>query len=512
MTIGMSARVRHRSRVLAAVVVVGLLGPVAAACTPDRDPPPTGPTGSSSAPPSGVSVAPPEAGPDAGLSAPVADPLYPQYGNPALDVLRYSLVLSWAPEQRLLTGTATLTVRAVRPVRELSLDFSDAYTVDGATVDGAPAQPGRRGNDIVVPIGRQLPTDTRAMLVVRYSGTPRTVPMPSGRGDFPEGVGLRAAAGGEVWTMQEPYGAFTWYPANDHPSDEAVYDVAVTVPKGWAGVAHGQLIRVETGAAGDTYHWRAVDPVASYLATLAAGRYTRVDDTGPRGLPITYWVRTGKDEDMLPVVRRSPEMLDWLEDRFGPYPFPTAGVVLVNSISAMETQQMVTLGAGTGDEPLGSGRIEAYSDVLLHEYAHQWFGDTITPTNWRGMWLNEGWAMYAQWLWSVDHGDGTDGEWVKWAFGRDGLSRPVAGPPGNPHPDHFGENNVYVGPALMLHEIHHTIGDQAFFALARDWVQTQRNQQVDRARFVAFVNRHTGRNFTALINNWLDSPTTPAPS
>jgi aminopeptidase N len=203
-------------------------------------------------------------------------------------------------------------------------------------------------------------------------------------------------------------------------------------------------------------------------------------------------------------------MLDWLEDRFGPYPFPTAGVVLVNSISAMETQQMVTLGAGTGDEPLGSGRIESYSDVLLHEYAHQWFGDTITPTNWRGMWLNEGWAMYVQWLWSVDHGNGTDEDWVAWARQRDAKSRPIAGPPGNPHPDHFGENNVYVGPALMLHEIRGTIGDQAFFALARDWVQTQRNHQVDRAGFIAFVNRHTGRDFAALINRWLDSPTTPS--
>ncbi len=497
-----------RVRVLAAVMSAGLLAP-ATACTPDVvvDPPLPTPATSVAAPP------PPELNPDAGLSNPVADPLYPRYGNPALDVLRYSLVVSWAPEQRVLTGTATLTgprgSGRSRNCRWISRTPTQ-WTVP--SVDGTAAPAGRRGNDIVVPLGRELAKDARATLVVRYSGTPRTVPMPSGRGDFPEGVGLRAAAGGEVWTMQEPYGAFTWYPANDHPSDEAVYDVAVTVPKGWAGVAHGQLIRVESGEAGDTYHWRAVDPVASYLATLAAARYTRVDDTGPRGLPITYWVRTGKDEDMLPVVRRSPEMLDWLEDRFGPYPFPTAGVVLVNSISAMETQQMVTLGAGTGDEPLGSGRIEAYSDVLLHEYAHQWFGDTITPTNWRGMWLNEGWAMYAQWLWSVDHGNGTDAEWAKWAVERDRLSRPVAGPPGNPHPDHFGENNVYAGPAFMLHEIRRAIGDQAFFALARDWVQTQRNQQVDRARFIAFVNRHTGRDFTALINRWLDSPTTPAPS
>jgi aminopeptidase N len=493
-------------RLLATVMTAGLMAPGAVACTADRVP-----DGPSSTPPVGtVDPSPDEANPDAGLSTPVADPLYPAYGNPALDVLSYRLVLSWTPDQRVLTGAATLVIRAVQPVRELSLDFSNAHTVEGAIVDGAAAQPSRRGNDIVVPIGRELAKDARVTLVVRYRGTPRTVPMPSGRGDFPEGLGLRPAAGGEVWTMQEPYGAFTWYPANDHPSDEAVYDVAITVPKGWAGVAHGQLIRVEAGGSGDTYHWRSVDPVASYLATLAAARYTRVDDTGPRGLPVTYWVRTGKDEDMLPVVRRSPEMLAWLADRFGPYPFPTAGVVLVNSISAMETQQMVTLGAGNGDETMGPAETANYSDILLHEYAHQWFGDAITPTDWRGMWLNEGWAMYVQWLWSVDQGNGTDEDWAAWARESDRDSRPVAGPPGNPHRDHFGEHNVYVGPALMLHEIHHAIGDEAFFALARDWVQTQRNQPVDRARFVAFVNRHTGRDFTALINRWLDSPTTPA--
>jgi aminopeptidase N len=495
---------RRRTRVTATLLALGVLGPYLVGCTPRGDPrvPQAGPS-------AGV-VPAPEPGRGAGLSTPVADPLYPQYGNPALDVVHYGLALSWSPQRRELSGTATLRIRVVKPVRQISLDFSDSYMVDSATVDGAPAEPGRSGNDLVVPTSRTLAKDAMTTLVVRYRGEPRTVPMPSNRKDFPEGVGLRAATGGEAWTMQEPYGAFTWYPANDQPSDEALYDVAVTVPKGWAGVAHGQLINVDFGDVGDTYHWRAIDPVATYLATLAVGRYTRLTDAGPHGLSITYWLRTGKDESLEPALRKTPALLAWLESHFGPYPFATAGVVIVDSLSAMETQQMVTYGYRLRSDPAHVPRLEVVEEVLLHEFAHHWFGDTITPTNWRGMWLNEGWATYTEWLWSVDKGWDTDAGWEDKARDGDMRSRPQAGPPGNPRPDHFGEHNVYLGPALMLREIHRAVGDAAFFSLARDWVQTQRNQQVDRAGFTAFVNRHTGRNFTTLIDRWLDSPTTPA--
>lgn len=477
------------------VVALLVAGAVASGCTyvPDDRPPPA------------TQLSTPQASPDAGLSEPVADPIYPDYGNPALDVLRYDLDLAWEPQQRELSGTATLTMRATTAVNEISLDFSDAYTVDAAMVNGAAERARRRGNDIVVPA--VLTKDARTTLAVRYHGTPKAVPMPSERTDFPEGIGLRSAPDGEAWTMQEPYGAFTWYPANDQPSDEAVYDVAVTVPKGWTAVAHGQLIGVDSAESGDTYRWRAVDPVASYLATLALGRYTKRTDTGPRGLPITYWLRSGKDEALEPALRRTPALLAWLEERFGPYPFPTAGVVLVNSLSAMETQQMVTYGVRL---TRSGAQLEAMEEILLHEFAHQWFGDSVTPKDWRGMWLNEGFAMYAQWLWSIDKGRNSEANWMAWARERDSKTRPVAGPPGNPRPSHFGENNVYAGPALMLRAIHKAVGNDAFFAMARDWVQTQRNQQVDRERFIAFVNRHTGRDFTDLITTWLDSPTTPA--
>lgn len=430
----------------------------------------------------------------------VRDPVYPEYGNAALDVLAYGLDLSWDPEQEELAGVATLLIRAVEAVSELTLDFSRSYTVESVTVDGASATSTWVGSDLRVP--HRLGADERATVVVRYRGTPEPLPIPSQRGDFEEGVGLRVTSRGELWTMQEPYGASTWYPVNDTPSDEAVYDIRITVPGDLSGIASGTFL----GVTGDSFRWRSTDPVAAYLTTLAIGEYTMITDESADGVPLTYWLRTGRDEAFEPVVRRSPELLTWLTDRFGPYPFPTGGVVFVASESAMETQQMITFGAERGRGPVDQ---DGAAETLLHEYAHHWFGNAVTPTDWTGLWLNEGWAMYCELLWVIDEGLAPEEAVLAWAHDIDTRSRAEAGPPGNFDPGRFAESNVYFGPALMLHAIHSQIGDEAFFALGRDWVQQRRNTSVDRAEFTAFVNEHTGQDFTALIDTWLDSPTTP---
>ena len=124
-----------------------------------------------------------------------------------------------------------------------------------------------------------------ATVVLRYHGRPHQVPEPSKRPDAVEGLGLRVEQDGEVWTMQEPYGAFTWYPVNDIPSDKARYDIRVTVPAGWTAVASGEYQGTAHGAGGDTFTWHGSYPQASYLTTLAIGHYTRLDEAGPHGLP-----------------------------------------------------------------------------------------------------------------------------------------------------------------------------------------------------------------------------------
>jgi len=496
-----------RPRTSLAVLAAGLV--VLAGCTPDSagnetsDPTPTPTTVTDRF--AGLDV-------ENGRSEVVRDPLYPDYGNASLDVLAYGLDLTWDPTNEELAGVATILIRAVTDVSEITLDFSDQYTVDSATLDGVAVTPEWDASDLRV--AHELDADERVTLVVSYRGRPEPVPMPSRRGDFAEGLGLRVTADGEVWTMQEPYGASTWYPVNDMPSDEAVYDIRVTVPEGLSAVASGTFVGQTStrpsriwpfGDGATTFHWRSTDPVASYLTTLAIGEYTMISDETEDGVPLTYWLRTGRDEALEPAVRRSPELLAWLSERFGPYPFPSGGVVVVESMSAMETQQMITFGGSVAS----ASDLDNLAEVLLHEYSHQWFGDAVTPTDWTGLWLNEGWAMYCELLWVIDEGLAPEDVVLAWAHDIDTRARAQAGPPGNFSPDHFAESNVYFGPALMLHAIHEQIGDEAFFALGRDWVQERRNTQVDRAEFTAFVNEHTGQDFTALIDLWLDSPTTP---
>ncbi|GIH09930.1 peptidase [Rhizocola hellebori] len=463
------------------------------ACSPLTPPAPL-PGPATASPPKGLDYAPWQAG----QSVPVADPLYPQHGSVGIDVLHYGLDLTWEPAEKQLTGAATVRMRANTFLPKITLDFSHTFTVESVTVDGLTTASSIADDNLTIPVA--LAKDRYATLVIVYHGTPATVPMPSHRSDA-EGLGLTVTPDGSLWTMQEPYGAFTWYPVNDHPSDKALYDIAITVPEGWAGIASG----TPAGQAGNTFKYTATDPMASYLATLAVGKYKKETAIGPHGIPLTYWYRPGIDDAMMPAIRKTPQYLEWLEFRFGPYPFPSAGVVIVPSKSAMETQQLLTMGNFKME------RASDLEDVLVHEYAHQWFGDAVGPSNWNELWLNEGWAMYIESLWSNNRDKVSDKSWETWARQRDAELRAQFGPPGHPRADSFAESNVYICPALLLHQIRKNIGEESFYALGKAWVSERRFSTQDRTSFIAFVNRHTGRDFTQLIHTWLDSPRTPPP-
>jgi aminopeptidase N len=438
----------------------------------------------------------------AGKSQPVPEPMYPGVGNAGLDVLHYGLELSWAPQTGILTGRATVQIRPTADASAIKLDFQP-YALDSVAVDDKPVTGAAvAGHKLTVPSA--VTADEPVTLTVAYHGKPATTPMPSERSDA-EPLGLTVDKTGGLWTMQEPYGAFTWYPANDVPSDEALYDVAVTVPAGWSAIAAG----TPAGQQGSTFTYRSADPMATYVQTLAVGKYTKVTAAGPHGLPLTYWYRPGVDDKLVPAIKRSPEYVSFLEQRFGPYPFPSGGILVVDSASGMETQQMITIGGKAAAK--WSKDVEAgFTEDLLHEYAHQWYGDAVTPDRWDDLWLSEGWAMFAQYLWEQKVYKVDDKRLMTYLRQVDAEDRKKWGPPAHARAGQFAMPNVYRCPAAMLQTIRMQVGDTVFFAMARDWVQTQRNSTQTRASFTAFVNGHTHKDFTKLINTWLDSPTTPA--
>ncbi|MGI8613575.1 MAG: M1 family metallopeptidase [Nocardioidaceae bacterium] len=430
-------------------------------------------------------------------SAPVEDPYYPDTSNPEVDVLHYFLDLAYNDNQ--LSGIATVTFRATMPTQTIRLDLADALEVAKVTLDDTDVVFRHAESGLTMTTRRLKPGRTHTV-VIEYSGAPEPVPAPSKRSDLDAGLGWNTERDGTVYALQEPYGAFTWYPANDHPSDKALYDARITTSSPNVAVFNGTLEGKHVDGNFTTMTWHVEEPMASYLTTIAIGPYKQYSGPTTSGLTIRYWLMN-RDKDLLPQLRsEGAEAFDWLVAHAGPYPFSSLGVVVVGSQSAMESQTMVTLGRSFAEIP---------GPTLQHEIAHQWFGDSVTPTSWQGMWLNEGWAEYMQQWFEADTEPTKLGGWMRGWRRYDDAARRASGPPGDYEPDSFGDTNVYLGPALMLNEIRKRVGDATFEHLVTAWPAQHQNENVDRAEFTRWVNDFTGEDLTSLINLWLDSSHTP---
>lgn len=457
------------------------------------------PASAGTAPAGAPAPAPATAPYDSAVSQPREDPYYPAQGDPGIDALHYDLDLRWSPGTRVLDGVATIDFRSTSDTGAdgtVRLDLGRPLTTQGISLDGVPTTATRVGGDLLVS-APDLARNSRHTLRIAYFGSPHPVRAPVSRSDF-DTTGWTTKRNGQAWTMQQPWGAFTWYPVNDHPSDKALYDARIDVPSRWTGVFNGELLSDTVVGDRRITRWHLAAPVASYLTTIAIGPFSRYTQTGPHGLPLTYWVRP-TDENRLRTLRRSPELLRWLEKRLGPYPFDGAGAVVVDSYSAMETQTLMTMGNQVRRSP------HDWLEVLLHEYAHQWYGNTVTPSTWKDLWLSEGFAMYLEARWSTQ----PMAVWRDyWAY-NDRSWRRTYGPPGEYKQDEFGSINVYYCSALMLDRLRARVGQRDFARLLRKWPQAQRNSNVDRGDWVHFAERVTGEELSSFVHEWLTSPTTP---
>ena len=336
------------------------------------------------------------------------------------------------------------------------------------------------------------------VLEVAYAGTPEPVDAPTTREDLPS-LGWTITDTGEVWTMQEPYGAFTWYPVNDQPADKALYDFRISTPEPFVGVANGLLEERRTEDGTTATRWHTDEPMSSYLTTIAIGDYEMEEQTTASGVPITLWVPEDKPGAMR-RIRYAREAIEWAESTLGPYPFSSAGIVVTDSRSGMETQTMVTL--GDNDYVLSK-------PVIVHELIHQWYGDQVSPTDWRDVWMNEGMTMYLQTIWESEHGGPSLETRMDDYAAADGYLREQAGPPGAYDRATFGEGNIYYIPALMWHELRGRIGEDAFWSMVREWPTVHDNSGATREEYVAWIEETTGEELSQFFADWLTGETTP---
>ncbi|UNM15905.1 M1 family metallopeptidase [Streptomyces formicae] len=431
-------------------------------------------------------------------AAGLRDPYFPKLGNGGYDVQHYALTLDYDPRTGMLHGTAEITARATQSLSAFNLDFH-GLTVGGATVDGAPAAVNRAGDELTLRPHDDLHKGDTFRAVVRYSGSPRTI---TNRGGAEEGW-LKTADG--ALALGQPTGSMAWFPGNHHPSDKASYDITVTVPKGLTAVSNGELRSQRSAADGrrTTFAWHTAQPMASYVTTVAIGAYeiTRSrPDAG--GVPVYSAADRTVAERSGPLLARIPELMEWAEENFGPYPFSSTGAIVERTGDAgyaLETQNRPVLTEDSFTPP-----------ILVHELAHQWYGDSVTPESWQDMWLNEGFATYAEWLYAEDFEDtpaqvsfeeAFDVDWF-WEF-------PPADPPSA---EQVSDPPVYYRGAMVLHKLRQAVGDDTFFAILKGWPQTHRHGNASTDDFTAYAEKTSGKDLTELWDVWLygeDRPDEP---
>ncbi|KTS70330.1 peptidase M1 [Microbacterium testaceum] len=426
------------------------------------------------------------------------DPYAPQSGDASYDVEEYDLTLSYRVRTNRLEGVATITAVARQPIASFALDLV-GLRATRVKVDGVAARHTSGPRALRVTPPRALAGGASFRVEVVYAGSP--APRRSRWGT----VGWEELTDGALVAGQ-PTGAPTWFPCNDRPDNRARMRLEVTVDDGYTVAATGVAGATTRRGGRTTTTFTSGVPTATYLAAVHVGRYRTQ-------------VLVGSGVDVVPVVSvtappaltaaadrafaRVPDMLRVFDRLFGPYPQEACTlVVTADELEIpLEAQGLAVFGM--------NHLVPAAQRLVAHELAHQWFGNSVGIARWSDIWLNEGFACYAEWLWW----DASGGPSIR-ASVAENHTRLAAKPQDlllvDPGPDDMFDDRVYKRGALALHAVRRALGDDAFFALLRGWTADHRHGLVTTDDFRAAVERAGGADAAHLLSRWIDHRELPA--
>jgi aminopeptidase N len=418
-----------------------------------------------------------------------------------------------------LQGSTRISFTVLHEARRMQLDLQVPLEADNITWDahGVQLPFEREGNVLWVRFPDSLNAGSHQSITVKYHGAPREARNPPWDG----GWIWKTDAEGRPWVSVacQGLGASVWYPCKDHQSDEP--DSAalhITVPDSLQAVGNGRFKgRVADGKGMATWSWSVRSPINTYNLVPYIGRYVEIHDrymgeTGP--LDIQFFALADNEAKAREQIKQVRSMLKCFEHWFGPYPFQADGYKLVEAPHlGMEHQSAIAYGnhylnGYLGQDLSGSGWGLQWDYIIVHESAHEWWGNNITTADIADMWVHEGFADYAETIYTeCISGKEAGADYLVGLRRHIANDRPVIGPYGV---NREGSGDMYYKGANLIHTIRQVVGDDARFReVLRGLNMHFRHSVVTSAEVEAWISRETGRDLSKVFDQYLRTTQVP---
>jgi aminopeptidase N len=417
-----------------------------------------------------------------------SEPFFPQAGDPDLNVYSYRAVLSYQPADGRIRVTERVSAYVNRGLRRFSLDLYGLH-VRSVKVNGAPATFKRGDGKLRVTMAKAVEATHAFDATIRYDGRPAAVTDPDGTKE-----GWIRTDDGAV-ALGEPQGTAAWLACNDVPGDKAAFQLQVIVPRPLVAVANGHLSAIEPEGRRRAYEWRETRPMSPYLALVDIGR-GRLARREVAGLPAWTLADPRLVAGSERVLDRLPEVVRFESRLYGGYPFDALGSVVDYAPEigyALETQT----------RPFYPYVPDL--TTVVHETAHQWFGDSVGLKRWPEIWLNEGFATWTEWYYAERHGRRSAhaifNRLYRVPASKTAFWNPPSGHPGSAK--HLFGPSVYIRGAMALEALRLKIGTKPMLAVLHDWAVAHRFGSADIDEFIALAEEVSGQDLDAFFERWL---------
>ncbi|HEX9979224.1 MAG TPA: M1 family metallopeptidase [Flavobacterium sp.] len=431
------------------------------------------------------------------------------------DVQRYDLDLRINPDEKSISGLNTITFKLLEPSSRIQVDLFENMKIDSIVLDRKKLTYSREFNAVFINIPTNTATATEQKLNFYYSGKPTA----ARNAPWDGGFDWRKDNTGKHWVgvAVQGTGASLWYPCKDSQTDEPENgaSIKVAVPNGLMNVSNGRFTGSTDLKNGYTrWDWELKNPINNYNITVNIGDYVYIHDNY-KGLDLDYYVLRYNEEKARKHFEVVKPMMDCFQAKFGQYPFADDSYKLVETAYlGMEHQSAVAYGNKYQNGYLGmdtsrSGVGAKFDYIIIHESAHEWFGNSITSKDIADMWIHEGFTTYAETV------------FVECIYGYDQAMRFINGQKANigndkPIIGHYGVNNegsgdMYFKGSLMINTLRHIVNDDAkWWGILLKYANTYRHKIIDTEEVIRFFSAEIGTDLTPIFNQYLRTTRWPA--